>query len=166
MRLRWALPLGVVLLSSCDHGLEIPSAVTPSFGGRITYIGNWPPPDSLKDLRLVASPDYPIDTTFSQVLFKILEGTIKVYPPVTSSDHLLFNVNTSDYIFLTGAGLFKYVAVVQQFGSDVFRDWRVIGVYTVTANQAQPALVRVPEETFISGIDITVDFNHPPPQPF
>jgi hypothetical protein len=141
-------------LSACDHGLEPPRATKPGFGGRITYTGKWPPPDSLVRLALVAFKDYPP----TDIVDDVLSGKA-VYDTA-----LARNVDFQDYQFFTDPATFKYVVVAQQYGSNLFSDWRVIGVYSDDPLQATPKTVDVPAETFISGVDITVDFDHPPPQ--
>ena len=48
-----------LFLAGCDHGLAPPSEnQRTAISGTITY-QNWPPADSLKDLRLVAFKEYP-----------------------------------------------------------------------------------------------------------
>jgi hypothetical protein len=146
----------LLALSACDHGLEPPPATKPGFGGRISYVGNWPPADSLVRLALVAFKDYPP----TDIVDDVLSGRA-VYDTA-----LARNVDFQDYQFFTDPATFKYVVVAQQYGSNLFSDWRVIGVYSDNPSQGTPKSVVVSPETFVSGIDITVDFDHPPPQFF
>ncbi len=110
----------VLALSACDHGLEPPPAAKPGFGGRITYKGKWPPADSLVRLALVAFKHYPP----TNILNDVLNGDA-VY-----DTSLTRNVGFQDYQFFTEPVTFEYVVVAQQYGPDIFSNWRVIGVYS------------------------------------
>lgn len=150
----WLVLCFVLALSACDHGLEPPPAAKPGFGGRITYKGKWPPADSLVRLALVAFKHYPP----TNILNDVLNGDA-VY-----DTSLTRNVGFQDYQFFTEPVTFEYVVVAQQYGPDIFSNWRVIGVYSEDPSQATPKAVSVSPGTFVSGIDITVDFDHLPPQ--
>jgi hypothetical protein len=141
-------------LSACDHGLEPPPATRPGFGGHITYVGNWPPADSIYLLAVVAFKTFPP----TNILADILNGNA-VY-----DTSLARNVESQDYQILTDPAKFQYVVVAQQYGPDIFSQWRVIGVYSDDPAQGTPKSVVISPETFVSGIDITVDFDHLPPQ--
>jgi hypothetical protein len=144
----------ILALSACDHGLEPPPAAKPGFGGRITYKGKWPAVDSLVRLALVAFKHYPP----TNILNDVLSGDA-VYDTA-----LTRNVGFQDYQFYAEPTRFEYVVVAQQYGPDIFSQWRVIGVYSDDPTQVTPLAVTVTAGTFVSGIDITVDFNYPPPQ--
>jgi hypothetical protein len=144
----------VLTLSACDHGLEPPPPAKPGFGGRITYKGKWPPADSIQLLAVVAFKQFPP----TNIIADILSGNA-VYDTA-----LARNVQSQDYQFFTEPVTFRYVVVAQQYGPDIFSNWRVIGVYSDDPLQATPKAVVVSPGTFVSGIDITVDFSHPPPQ--
>lgn len=77
----------------CDHGLS-PSDATKITGisGVMTYEDNWPPSDSLIELRLVAFKKFPPQN----VIVEVLTGEAIVYPPIDSSS-LNFNVNLQGY---------------------------------------------------------------------
>jgi hypothetical protein len=144
----------VLALSACDHGLEPPPKAKPGFGGRITYKGKWPPPDSIELLAVVAFKQFPP----TNIIADILSGNA-VYDTA-----LARNVQFQDYQLFTDPATFQYIVVAQQYGPDIFSNWRVISVYSNDPLQATPKAVSVPPGTFVSGIDITVDFDHPPPQ--
>jgi hypothetical protein len=144
----------VLALAACDHGLEPPPAAKPGFGGRITYKGTWPPADSLVRLAVVAFKHYPP----TNILNDVLSGDA-VYDTA-----LTRNVDLQEYRLFTEPVTFEYVVVAQQYGPDIFSNWRVIGVYSDDPSQATPKAVNVSPGTFVSDIDITVDFDHPPPQ--
>jgi hypothetical protein len=148
---------------ACDHGLAPPpfEPTKPGFGGVIRYVGNWPPPDSLKDLRLVAFLNFPPQ----DIVTEVLSGQAKVYPPLGESS-LPFNVDSTRFEFFVDSGTYQYVAVAQQYGTNLFTDWKAVGLYSTSLDPNQPATVTVPPSTFTTGIDIVVDFDHPPRQPF
>jgi len=144
----------VLSLAACDHGLEPPPKTKPGFGGRITYKGKWPPADSLVRLAVVAFKHFPP----TNIVNDVLNGEAVFDTTLTR------NVEFQDYRLFTEPVTFEYVVVAQQYGSDIFSQWRVIGVYSDDSLQATPKAVMVPPETFVTDIDITVDFDHPPPQ--
>jgi len=144
----------VLVLAACDHGLEPPPAAKPGFGGRITYKGTWPPADSLVRLAVVAFKHYPP----TNIVNDVLNGDAVFDTALTR------NVDFQDYQFFTEPVTFEYVVVAQQYGPDIFSQWRVIGVYSEDSSQTIPKTVSVSPGTFVSDIDITVDFDRPPPQ--
>ena len=151
--------IGIVLgllwtLSACDHGLEPPPEARPGFGGRITYVGNWPPADSIYLLAVVAFKSFPP----TNIVADILSGNA-VYDTALARD-----VEWQDYQVFTDPAKFEYVVVAQQYGPDIFSQWRVIGVYSEDSSQTIPKTVSVSPGTFVSDIDIAVDFDHLPPQ--
>jgi hypothetical protein len=46
------------------------------------------------------------------------------------------------------------------------RSLKVVGVYGTSDTPPVPIAVVVTEDTFVTGIDIRVNFRKPPPQPF
>ena len=162
--------LGIILfcfVASCDHGIEpkLIVAEPPGFGGTITFIGNWP--DSVKRTHIV--------------VFK--------YPLLSASDFNIFNLkfvsneipfgtrtyeySSRDSSIIPGTGLFEpgtyaYVAVAQQVTDNLSllrRDWFVAGVFYAAGDTTQPGTLMIPDSTFVQFINITCDFNNPPPQP-
>jgi len=59
----------------------------------------------------------------------------------------------------------EYIAVAQQYGLNIFRDWRVVGVYASDSLWTPKALTLTRGERRMD-VDITIDFRNPPPQPF
>jgi hypothetical protein len=153
----------LVLTGGCDKGLA-PVALKTGFGGVIHFVSSWPPVDSVLDLRVVAVPYYPVDTLTSQLIDKILSGVI---PYSLTALPLQGDSNmTVAYEMLIPATRYYYIAVVQQYGADVFHDWRVVGAHTNTTSLVPPFTVNVIQDVFVDSINITVDFKHLPPQPF
>ncbi len=165
-RSRWMLVLMLLSvamtmmlgLSACDHGLTPDVPVQPGFGGTIRVVSAWPPADSVVMLIVVAFRDYPPKNILEEVLAN----------RAVFSEALVKNATTQRYRIEKDAlaGSFAYVAVAWQHGPRIEADWRAAGVYTLTGDPNQPAPITITPGRFIDGVDITVDFDHLPPQPF
>lgn len=154
------------LAIACDHGIEPLEAETSGFGGTITFVSEWP--DSVKRSFLVVFKDPLVsDTNFTIFNLKYLSTEI---PP----DVLVHNYTSLDSSYIPPepgpfpAGTYGYVAVVQQSTDNLSlarKDWFVSGVYFANGDTTQPGTMVIPDSTFVRNINITVDFNNPPPQP-
>ena len=153
------VPLLGFVLSGCTHGLE-PLPVQPGFGGTIRFVSPWPPADSVKDIRVVAFYTYPP----KNIIGEVLSGQAKVYPPIGSTPLPTF-VDSLKYTFDTDPATFQYVVVALQYGSNVFSDWKVVGAYGYSHGTGVPKPVIIPEDSYVKGIDIEVDFKNTPPTP-
>ncbi len=158
------LLLSVSLLSvGCDEeGLNPDEFQEPGFSGTITFAGTIPPRDSIDDLRVVAVPYFPIDTTVAELITKILNQTI----PYSGSLSDQVAANTAiQYEMFVKPDTFKYVAVAQLFNSaNPFQDWRVVSIYGNSATNPSPVVVIDGEMK--KNINFSVDFYNLPPQPF
>ena len=154
-----------ILFAGCDKGLAPLSdtVVSPGFGGTITYKSKFPPPDSLVDLRVVAVPYYPIESSFQNILNKVFSGEIAYSPNSLST---VGSGATIKYAMFVSPKTYYYVAVMQQYGPSVFTQWRVVGIYGYSTASPTPKSVTVPDGKFIEGINMDVDFYNLPPQPF
>ncbi|GIV53496.1 MAG: hypothetical protein KatS3mg039_0014 [Candidatus Kapaibacterium sp.] len=163
---RYGLLATVAFLAlCCNSGLD-PTALPPeaSISGRLIVRGgsaSYPPRDSLVDLRVVAFRTIPRD---SSIIAAVLSG--QAYFTQTSvldsSNYhitIAFTDGTPEPLTL------EYIAVAQQYGSNVFRDWRVVGVYSHDSLWT-PKAVTLTRGVHRTDIDITIDFRNPPPQPF
>ncbi len=151
-----------LLLSGCDEqGLNPDTVTDPGFGGTITYVTKVPR-DSLKEVRIVAVPYFPVDTSFGQILAK-LGDIIKVSEGLNTD---VDSGSTVEYEMFTSPRTFFYVAVVQRYGENYFADWRVISVYGYSQANPVPKIVAVTDGKFTYPINFTVDFDNLPPQPF
>ena len=156
----------VTFFWGCDGGLQ-PSEIQPGFGGTIRFAGGyWPPADSLVNLWLFASQVYPLDSTL------VFRGIISNPPyifisPGFSGTLATDQVDSLAYVFLVPPGTYRYVGVVQRLRNDFYvQSLRVVGIYGVPGNPAQPGVFTVQENQFVDQINIPVDFLNPPPQPF
>jgi hypothetical protein len=150
----------------CDEGLA-PLNEPSGFSGVISF-RNWPPADSVRELRLVAFQEYPSDS--SGIIPALLAGRAVIYPQIAEKGFRAF-VDTIQYSFTTrGTNLqvvtYNYVAVAWQYGSNVFADWRPAGVYTLQPGTFEPAPVHMLLHQITPNIDIQVDFHNPPPNPW
>lgn len=168
MRLHSTLLLNgllALLLCHCNGGLD-PTALPPNaeLGGRLTVRGgneSYPPRDSILDLRVVAFRTMPRD---SSIIAAVLAGQA-YFTPTSILDSTRYTISIS---FTEGTPeplRLEYIAVAQQYGPNVFRDWRVVGVYASDSLWTPKAVVLTRGERR-SDIDITIDFRNPPPQPF
>ena len=148
----------ILLLAACDHGLSPDAGVDPGFTGTVRINGPWPPEDSVRDLRVVAFRNYPP----KDILSEVIEGSAMF------SESMAYGFSDTTYTIqdATLSGSFSYVVVAQNYGGDVFNDWRAVGVYALSGDPAVPTPVSLGGGDFVSGIDIEVDFYHLPPQPF
>ena len=155
--------LTIALLAGCDGGL-VPTEPPPGPGalsGVITYV-NWPPLDSLVDLRIVAFRAFPPE----DIVRSVLSGQAAVYPPVQDTALVPFYIDSLRYGFSLPSGRYEYVAVAQQYGQNIFTDWRPVGQYDLDTNLAVPTPITVPPDDTLRNINIHVDFENPPPAPF
>lgn len=164
-RINWIIALPILLLlSRCDNGLDPNQAAnniasTPGFGGIVRIVSALPPPDSLRDLRVVAFRNYPpkdivLEVATKQAVFT--DSTLNFKDKIIS-----YKIQQAEV-----TGEFKYVVVAQQYGTNILTDWRVVGVYTITSDVTKPASINIPAGTFLNNINMDVDFYNLPPQPF
>lgn len=144
--------VGLLLVGTgCDHGLAPPEdRPDGAIRGVVTYAGAsaWPPRDSVRDLRFVALPFVPRDTSDLLQLNRIVFSEQLRYG-VSRDTFLVTDVPTQAYV---------YNAVAQQFTRNLL-DWRPVGLY-----QADGGVLQVrPGET--TSVAIEVDFRDPPPFP-
>lgn len=156
----------LLFVSGCDTGL-LPLNEQSGFRGVIRF-KNWPPSDSVRELRIVAFEAYPTDS--AGIIVALLAGRAAVYPPLDK--RLPTFVDSIDYEFTTKEGLnlqvknYEYIILAQQYGPSVLTDWQPAGVYTALPNTFAPAPVRVLLHRIVPNIDIDVDFRNLPPKPW
>ena len=161
--------LVIILCISCvnDHGIEPKPFVLEKtgFGGTIRFFGTWPA--SVKRTHIVvfeepllAPSDFNI-FNLKYVSWEIPSGTlIWQYTSIDSS------VIPGDSTFAPGN--YAYVAVAQQSTEDLSlsrKDWFVAGVYYALGDTSQPGTMVIQEDNYTGNVNITCDFDNPPPQP-
>ena len=149
-------------LNSCDHGIEPPkeNRLITGIEGTIFY-SNWPPQDSVILLKLVIFKDFPpVD-----ILSEVINGNAIVYPELLA-ETIPFGQDSFSFQVQLETGTYGYIAVAQQYGPDVFNDWRAVGQYDITPADSLPSSITVTQDSLLRNIDIFVDFNNLPIQPF
>ncbi|NOX36706.1 MAG: hypothetical protein GXO78_04135 [Calditrichaeota bacterium] len=156
------LVAGLIGLLGCNQGLS-PEAAGPSITGisGTIYFKNWPPADSLFDLRLVVFKTFPPEN----IVEAVVNQEAFAYPPITQKEGLPLNVQQTDYLMELPPGRYEYIVVAWQYGPNVFSDWRAAGQYD-TDEDPNPTAVDIQEGELLTNIDIDVDFENLPPSPF
>ena len=152
----------IIFIYECDHGLEPPTGPASNItgiSGLISY-SNWPPADSLFELRLVVFKNYPP----TNIVAELLNQQAVVYPALADSSLPYFTDTTSFILELT-AGTYEYIVVAQQYGPDLYADWRVVGQYDKDLDPL-PSSVTVKNGKLLENINVNVDFDNPPNQVF
>ncbi len=148
------------ILCSCNEGLAPPPPIAKSFiNGMITYKNGqdkWPPIDSVKDIRVVAFKNYPPKNIIAEITNGDAFFTESMPKFVDTSSYSIEFTKPPIYV--------KYLVVAQQTGS--FMEWRAIGVYTLSGDVSKPDSIYVSPGKVINNININVDFDNLPPQPF
>lgn len=162
-----SLFLIVVIFYTCDKGIEpLPyNDLRTGFGGKITFIGQWP--DSVKRTHLVVfASQLNSVSDFNITNLRFVSKEI----PFGSSEYI-YSSRDSSVIPGTGefqAGNYAYVAVAQSFTQEVFLErqyWVVAGLYFNEGDFINPGTLSIPENTYVDNVNIICDFNNPPPQP-
>jgi hypothetical protein len=149
---------------SCDHGLAPPpqEIIGQGIKGNIFYKGTFP--SDITAHKLIASKIYRKFHDMNEVMNLILTtDSIAVYPaelPFTQIDSI-------DYRFVLQTYLYKYIAIAQARGEITNPyNWRIVGVYDLDTTTVEPTSVNVLSGEIRDSINIYVDYNHLPPQPF
>ena len=154
--------LVLLFLNGCDKGLE-PNKIPPpppyGFKG-VVYFQNWPPSDSVKELRVVAFQNYPPGNIATEYIARRLRF----------SDDLktLYGNNSIPYIVILNpmnVDSIPYVAIGQRFGDNLLQDWKLVGVYFSPDDSTRKGTVKALQDSIVRGINIFVDFHNLPPQP-
>lgn len=118
--------------------------------GTITYVeASWPPRDSVRDLRFVALPFVPQDTSD---LFRDLDDLV-------IGESLEYGVARDSFaIDAVPAGTYVYAGVAQQYSPDVL-DWRPVGLV-----EDDGGILQV-RDGLTTTVHLSVDFTNPPPFP-
>jgi hypothetical protein len=149
--------LALIFGASCDKGLAPPPPETRStINGRVTFHGAFPPCDSSHILAVVLSQD---PEPFTPV--QIINGLNKTFFPFTLDSCSFRDTN---YVITVKPGTYRYLGVAQFFGTDLSKDWRVVG-YAHTDEDSAMIFNMMPNDT-IRNIELWVRFDSLPRQPF
>jgi hypothetical protein len=166
MHLKISEKIGItilLILYACNHGIA-PTGVPdkPQNPGGISgkiYYQNWPPGDEIKNLKVIVFLEFPPDDIFSEVQ----SGRAIVHPPELSESLPQF-VESSYYEIQLDPGIYEYVVIAQQYGG--LLDWRAVGQYSTIQSDSIPSPVTILSDSILQDIDIYVDFDNLPIQPF
>lgn len=163
------LLLASFTIISCDHGLAPPpqEKIEQGITGTIYYQGIFP--DSLKEHRLIAAKMYRKFRSMNEIMELILSGSdsIHIYPSILQSPLSLTKVDSIKYKFVLPPALYKYIAVAQTSGAILDSSkWKIVGVHSLDSITWDPRPIHIGSGSFVDSINITVDYNNPPPQPF
>ncbi len=155
----------VLILNGCDGGIEPQPETQTGFGGKITFIGQWP--DSIIRTHLVIFKD-PLNSAGDFSAFNLRFVSTEI--PLSTTE---YNFSSLDSSVVPGTGEFQpgeyaYVAVAQSSVPQVSLnrvDWFVVGLYYNNGDTTKPGILGIHEKTFVDNINIICDFNNPPPQP-
>lgn len=150
-----ALLFSTILVSTlinCDGGLEPIEKEPDPFGvivGTVTYTGDWPPQEEFIEFFFVPMKFKP--QTFLEVLSEVEN--------LRASDRLNYDVDEDTFIIdELENGTYIYNIIANQYGPDLFTQWRPLGVYS-----ENEGVITVEGDT--TYIQIDVDFNNLPPFP-
>ena len=163
MKFTYFIPIVFLVFTfGCNEGIAPkPIETQPGFGGRITFSGEWPA--DVTRTHIVMFKDPLNDASDFNILnIRYISNEIPYnsqYFDYTSEDNYLDGgLQPGDY---------AYLAVAQSKSTSLSlnrEDWYVVGVFSADTTQ-QPAILTLPSGTFVQNINITCDFNNPPPQP-
>ena len=153
----------MLALASCNEGIApLEEGIDPGFSGTITFMGEWP--TDIYDTYIVLFKNALEEASdFSIINLQYVSESIP-------SGTTLYEYNTLLNVTLgeVEAGTYEYLAVAQLKTPELSlnrSDWVVVGVYFTGGDFVNPATLVVPQNSFLENINITCDFNNPPPQP-
>jgi len=149
------------LIPGCNEGIAPvdEQSISEAHGIQGTiHFTNWPPSDSIIDLRLVAFLNYPPIDIYTEVIQGRAKYTDKLPAAVDSFSYtLILNPLPSDTI--------RCIAIGHQFGPDIEKDWRLVGIYYNPGDSSAPGKIFIPPDSLVANINVSVDFKKLPPQP-
>jgi hypothetical protein len=147
----------------CDKGLSPPDTPQEKSGiSGTVYFQNWPPLDSLFDIRVVIFQEYPPQN----IVGEIISGRAFLYPSLNDTFRIPFNIDSLFYAIELEPATYEYLVVAHQFGTDLYNDWQVVGQYDNTPQDSLPTTIHLDEGQLLTDLNIWVDFDNLPPQPF
>ncbi len=160
---------------SCHKSSVSPTETLVAPNGPFGFSGvilfkNWPSPDSVQELRLLASRELPSDSVSFFNAYFVGQGAF--YPPVGQPNllHLMmYQADSIQYSFTSDdtnlqATTYKYIAVAWRYSPNLFTDWKPCGVYSVGPQPFAPTPVQMVSNQVISNVNINVDFKNTPPR--
>lgn len=147
------------ILISCQEGLEPKLIPNSTIGGVIIFKGGkdaWP--DSVFALRVVAFKNDNPETLFEEIQNGNAYFDFNSLPLRVDSASWVLNIPNPPVEI-------KYIAVALQPTIDLFGQV-VVGVYTTSGDKTKPSWVNINIGESYNNLNIEVDFDDLPPQPF
>ncbi len=156
MRQFWSVLVLSILFLSCDKGLEPPPPSSlATISGTITYVGTFPPCDSVVLLAVVlATPPEP----YTELQLFVGLNTEFFYSEL---DKCTFRDTT--FSFTVKAGRYNYLGVAHNYDNPL-KDWQVVGFAHTASDSARVFDLKGGDN--ITGVNIRVRFDSLPRQPF
>jgi hypothetical protein len=134
---------------------------TTGFGGIVIFTGTWPA--GIARTLIVAFKN-PLNSS----------GDFNAFNLGFVSDTIPYGINSIFYSSLKNPlleilpGEYSYIAVAQSRTPAISLnriDWTVVGVYYANSDYSTPGKLIISKDEFVPNINITCDFDNPPPQP-
>jgi len=146
-----------LFILSCDEGLApLNKDQSASLNINIKFINDWPKKDSVFGLRVAAFKLPPSES----LLGEITSGNANISDLITDYD---INSKNIEFIYSKLPLDLKYIVVAWQYESDITMQ-RIVGVYN-NSIKTEPAMISL-DFGDRKNIEIEVDWNDFPPQPF
>ncbi len=147
----------LVMLYACDHGIA-PKPTQTGISGTI-YYNNWPPLEQIIMLKLVVFREFPPENIIEEVT-----NRRAVFYPEDLTTSLPLDVDSTFFLVEMDTGSYQYIVVAQQYGT--LTQWLAVGQYDTTPLDPLPTEIMVYQDEILSNINIYVDFDSLPIQPF
>jgi hypothetical protein len=160
------LALIALLFLRCDGGLTSPEPETgvTGFTVKITFLGTWPQGVKRTHLMVFKNPVTTADN-FSISNLGVISDSIAYGSSVYNFNSIN---NVSVIYFQAVPGTYPYVVVAQSKTENLSfdrKDWTIAGVYYSGTGTSTPGVLTIEKDKMTKEINITCDFNNPPPQP-
>jgi hypothetical protein len=156
-----------ISIISCDKGIAPYPAATAGlagFDGKVTFYGTWPAG---------------IQQTYIVAFKQTLQSSSDFFPPNLSyvvgpipygATEYSYNSidNNAVSSFTLSPGSYNYVVVVQSTKPTLSlnrSDWTVVGIYYLPGDTTNPGTMIIQSGEITHNINITCNFDNPPPQP-
>jgi hypothetical protein len=137
-------------VAGCESEIRPPDEpATGTIQGRVEYVNTWPPRTEVRDLRFVALPFVPRDST-----------DILRINDLIASETLTYGVDSESFVVsVVPAGTYPFSGIARQRTEDLL-SWEALGLYT-----ADEGVFEVREDQ-VTDLVITVDFDRRPDVPW
>lgn len=155
--------LSIVFIASCNEGIEpLPEPAEPGFSGTITFIGNWP--QDITRTHIVMFKETLEDSTDFNIInlayiSEEIPSGVSEYQYDTFINASLAGLEPREYAYLVVAQSKTESLSLQR------KDWFVIGIFCNGTDDPCTGRIDLSSGDILENINITCDFDNPPPQP-